>query len=275
MREHKQSRIILSLLLGLILLACLPVCAFADTSELSDGDEAGISLSTTVPPSVVSGGGAAYTKGGASGLTFTTDDTKDNLLRVLVDGKVVSTENYTVSGNPLAITLHPDFMDTLSAGEHTIEIVTTNGRAFARFAIASEFTYTMISGENGSWTKGSGVPYTITVKRDFNDSECFSHFTGVEIDGVVLASSDYAAKAGSTIVTFKAATLQKLSVGDHTVAILFDDGSVSTRLTIKAAPSSPATGDNSNMELWIALMCLSAAGLASLIVYGSKRKARS
>ena len=140
MREHKQSRIILSLLLGLILLACLPICAFADTSELSDGDEAGISLSTTVPPSVVSGGGAAYTKGGASGLIFTTDDTKDNLLRVLVDGKVVSTENYTVSGDPLAITLHPDFLDTLSAGEHIIEIVTESGSSSAAFRIETPGT---------------------------------------------------------------------------------------------------------------------------------------
>lgn len=139
MREHKQSRIILSLLLGLILLAfCLPICVFADTSELSDGDEAGISLSTNVPPSIVSGAGATYTKGDSSGLTFTTDDAKGNLLRVLVDGKVVSPENYTVSGDSLAITLHPDFLDTLSAGEHTIEIVTVNGTARANFTIHKE-----------------------------------------------------------------------------------------------------------------------------------------
>ena len=138
MREHKQSRIILSLLLGLLLLACLPVCAFADTTELSDGDEAGISLSTKVPPSVVSGDGAAYTKGGASSLNFTTDDAKGNLLRVLVDGKAVSPKNYTVSGDPLSVTLHPDFLDTLSAGEHTIEIVTVNGTARANFTIRKE-----------------------------------------------------------------------------------------------------------------------------------------
>ena len=139
MREHKQSRIILSLLLGLILLAfCLPVCAFADTTELSDGDEAGISLSTKVPPSVVSGAGATFTKGGSSGLNFTTDDAKGNLLRVLVDGKAVSPKNYTVSGDPLSVTLHPDFLDTLSAGEHTIEIVTVNGTARANFTIHKE-----------------------------------------------------------------------------------------------------------------------------------------
>ena len=138
MREHKQSRIILSLLLGFILLAlCLPVCAFAEDAELSDGDETGISLTTSVPPSVISGAGAAYQKGSASGLTFKTDDATDNLLRVQVDGKVVSPENYTVSGDPLAITLRPGFLDTLSAGEHTIEIVTTNGTATARFSVRS------------------------------------------------------------------------------------------------------------------------------------------
>lgn len=163
MREHKQSRIILSLLLGLILLAfCLPVCAFADTTELSDGDEAGISLSTKVPPSVVSGDGAAYTKGGATGLTFTTDDVKGNLLRVLVDGKVVSQENYTVSGDPLAITLHPDFLDTLSAGEHTIEIFTVNGTARVEFEIHKPALQDD-SGETSHRSPATGDPGSIDL----------------------------------------------------------------------------------------------------------------
>ena len=173
MREHKQSRIILSLLLGLILLACLPICAFADTSEISDGDEVGISLSTKVPPSVVSGGGAAYTKGGAAGLTFTTDDAKDNLLRMLVDGKVVSPENYTVSGDTLSVTLHKDFLDTLSVGEHTIEIVTTNGSATARFTVRSGGTESPATGDNshmGLWVilmmfSLAGLAYLFKVEK--------------------------------------------------------------------------------------------------------------
>ena len=151
MREHKQSRILISLLLGLILLAlCLPVCAFADTSEMSNGDEAGISLSTTVPPSVISGAGAAYQKGSAGGLTFKTDDAKDNLLRVIVDGKVINSDKYSVSGEPLTITLHKDFLDTLSAGEHTIEIVTTNGNASAKFSAKSA---------SGRGNSGEIIPY--------------------------------------------------------------------------------------------------------------------
>lgn len=134
-----RSKTILSLLLGVLLLAlCLPVCAFAEDTELPNGDEAGISLITTVPPNITAGAGAEYHKGGTDGLTFVTDDTKDNLLRVLVDGKVVSPDKYTVSGEPLTITLHADYLDTLSAGEHTIEIVTTNGSASAKFRIKNK-----------------------------------------------------------------------------------------------------------------------------------------
>lgn len=149
MREHTQSRIILSLLLGLILLAlCLPVCAYAEDAELSDGDETGISLITSVPPNAISGAGAAYQKGSAGGLTFKTDDAKDSLLRVLVDGKIVSPDKYAVSGEPLTITLHAGFLDTLSAGEHTIEIVTTNGSASARFTVRSGGTESPATGDN-------------------------------------------------------------------------------------------------------------------------------
>ena len=155
MGEYKQCRIILSLLMGLILLAfCLPVCAFAETTELSDGDAAGISLSTTVPPSIISGDGAAYEKGGTSGLTFKTDDAKNNLLRAIVDGKVVSPENYTVSGESLAITLHARYLDTLSVGEHTIEIVTVNGTARAVVTIKEK------SGGGSGTDTPRGIPYT-------------------------------------------------------------------------------------------------------------------
>ena len=149
MREHTQSRILISLLMGLILLAlCLPVCAFAEDAEYSDGDEAGISLITNVPPNITAGAGAEYHKGGTDGLTFVTDDAKDHLLRVLVDGKVVSLDKYTVSGEPLTITLHADYLDTLSAGEHTIEIVTTNGSASARFTMHSGGTESPATGDN-------------------------------------------------------------------------------------------------------------------------------
>ena len=49
---------------------------------------------------------AVYEKGGVFVLSFTTDETEGNLLRVLVDGKVISLDIYTVSEEWLAVTLH-------------------------------------------------------------------------------------------------------------------------------------------------------------------------
>ena len=151
MKKHKQYGLVVLSMMWLILLAfCPTVIAYAETSELSDGDEAGISLSTTVPPNIISGADAVYEKGGASGLPFTTDDTTGNLLRVVVDGKVVSSENYTISGEPLAVTLHAGYLDTLSAGEHTIEIVTVNGGAFAKFLMSGETQKTPQTGDSSN-----------------------------------------------------------------------------------------------------------------------------
>ena len=158
-----QSKIILSMLLGVHLFAfCPSVIAYAESSESSDGYGKGISLSTLVPPAVKSGSGAEYRKGSTEGLTFTTDDTANSFLRVLIDEAEIPQGNYTVSGEPLAVTLHTDYLDTLSAGEHKIKIVTANGDASADFTVTdsenqestthgSELPNTGVSGKNPLW----------------------------------------------------------------------------------------------------------------------------
>ena len=160
--------------------------------------------------------------------------------------------------------------------------VTGNLKLFAKWTEGSSApvipaTYSVVSITNSAWTRGSGASVVITVKRSETDDTCFSHFTGVQIDGVAMASGDYEAKAGSTVVTLKAATLQKLSAGNHTVAIHFDDGKAEANLTVSDAantvvPEVPKTGDNSPIGLWIALTVLSAAGVCALTGVGRKRR---
>ena len=160
-------------------------------------------------------------------------------------------------------------------------------------AIAAQIGYVVISGADGSWTKGSDKAYTITVKRSEDDASCFAHYVETLIDGKKVVVS---AKAGSTVVTISAGTLEKLSAGTHTVTVKFDDGQATTKLTVKnrtastdAEPSKPAdsnpsqstgsrspqTGDNSNIGLWVALMLLSSAAITALLISSRKKKARS
>ena len=96
--------------------------------------------------------------------------------------------------------------------------------------------YTVTSGAGGTYVLDSGKDYTLTVKRNVNDGSCFDRFTGVELDGQELTKeTDYTAVKGSTVITLKAATLNKLSEGEHTITVSFIDGKAETSLTVKKA----------------------------------------
>ena len=157
----------------------------------------------------------------------------------------------------------------------TPEIAPVTGDAAYTAVYSSEkivpITYSVIQGANGRWRQGSADGFTLTVKRSEDDTNCFSHFTGVKIDGKALSAGDYAAKSGSTVITLKTAALEKLSVGTHTIIVSFDDGQAETKLTVQKATTAPDMGDNSHIGLWISLMSLSAFSLCGLAAYEKKR----
>ena len=144
----------------------------------------------------------------------------------------------------------------------------------------NDYKITSVTGLTGAnnkqWTKGGKDAVVITVK-DSGEDNSFDHFTGVKLDGKELVKDvDYTVEKGSTVVTLKPETLEKLSVGEHTVTILFNNGEVNTTLTVLAASggnaTSPQTGDNSHMGLWIAIMILSLCALATTLFIGKKKR---
>ena len=134
-----------------------------------------------------------------------------------------------------------------------------------------------LSGATGrDWTKGTKDGVTITSALPAED-DSFDRFTGVKLDGKDLVRDvDYTVKKGSTVVTLKPETLEKLSVGEHTVTVLFNNGEVSTSFNVVAAISEsahvPQTGDNSHLGLWIALMTLSMLGIGASLIFGKKKR---
>ena len=92
----------------------------------------------------------------------------------------------------------------------------------------NDYAITSVTGLSGAndkqWAKGAKDGVVITVKVSGDDNS-FEHFIGVKLDGKDLVKDvDYTVKKGSTIVTLNPETLEKLSVGDHTVTVLFDNG---------------------------------------------------
>ena len=137
------------------------------------------------------------------------------------------------------------------------------------FVAVPKELYYFVEGGVFEWKKGSNNSIVITVKRAIDDETCFGHFTGVKIGDVIFVSGqDFDAVSGSTVVTLKAAALDKLNVGEYPISIIFDDGEATATMKILAADEEPSvkTGDTGKMILWIVLALASAGALAGIIV---------
>ena len=90
------------------------------------------------PPKITAGDGAAVTQGEKNELTFTSDASFADFLRVELDGTVLDEKNYTKREGSTIITLNRDFVATLSVGEHTLAIVSQHGTATAKFTVKAK-----------------------------------------------------------------------------------------------------------------------------------------
>ena len=109
----------------------------------------------------------------------------------------------------------------------------------------SDVSYVCAQGEGGTWTKGTGVALTFVYKRSEDDAQTFSHFQGIEVDGKEIDALSYDARSGSRIASIKAEFLEGLSVGEHTVRPIFDDGSAQrVSFTVAAAGAGSNAGSN-------------------------------
>lgn len=150
--------------------------------------------------------------------------------------------------------------------------------------------YKFLEGANGKWTKSSDKNLAFRANGEF------SKFTGVKVDGTKIDADKYTAVSGSTIVNLKKEYLETLSVGKHTLTVVYTDGECSTEFEIKAASTAkkdttdkenksskttaakldnaktPKTGDNSNILLWFTLLFRSGVVLMGKAFANKKRK---
>ena len=107
---------------------------FADEKDTNE-----ISLEDTViqklPPEIIKGKGQSVAEGEKKALSFTSNAAFSDFIRVELDGKTLDEKNYIVKEGSTIVTLKADYVATLSAGEHTIGIVSTNGTATTTFTV--------------------------------------------------------------------------------------------------------------------------------------------
>lgn len=136
--------------------------------------------------------------------------------------------------------------------------------------------YKIIEGANGVWIQNSDATLTFRANGDF------SRFTGVKIDGTTISDDKYTAASGSTVVTLKKDYLSTLSVGKHTLTVVYNDGECSTNFVIKAVAgqgsSQPGTekiaktSDSNSAVTFAALMLITGMGAAYTVSVRKKFK---
>ena len=98
-----------------------------------------IELADTVisklPPEMIEGKGQSITAGEKKELTFKSNATFSDFIRVELDGKTLDEKYYTVKEGSTVVTLKADYVATLSVGEHTIGIVSASGTATTTFTV--------------------------------------------------------------------------------------------------------------------------------------------
>lgn len=98
-----------------------------------------ISLEDTViqklPPEIIKGKGQSVAEGEKKALSFTSNAAFSDFIRVELDGKTLDEKNYIVKEGSTIVTLKADYVATLSAGKHTIGIVSESGTATTTFIV--------------------------------------------------------------------------------------------------------------------------------------------
>lgn len=114
---------------------------FSDAAATKEITKAA-TVTAKLPPKITAGDGAAVTQGEKKELSFTSDASFADFLRVELDGTALEEKNYTKREGSTIITLNRDFVAALSVGEHTLAIVSQHGTATAKFTVKAKPTET-------------------------------------------------------------------------------------------------------------------------------------
>ena len=127
----------------------------------------------------------------------------------------------------------------------------------------------IVEGRDGQWNMGQNNDLTFTTNVD--DTK----FVGVTIDGVSVSGTDYTKQDDGKKIVFKPEFLKTLPVGEHTLSVISEDGTVETVFTIAARPAETQSKDYK--LLWfLAIPVLAIIALiVVLIVKHSTDKKRS
>ena len=186
---------------------------------------------------ITAGANGSWQKGTKDSLSFTSNAAYKHFRKVQVDGKDLDAANYTVKEGSTIVTLKAEYLETLSVGKHTLAIVSDTGTAAAEFTIQAAPTST------------SSTCYYVCQSCGHHD------WTATDAG----YRCDYCGK----VVTEQISGYPNVK-GVYTAPTASPAPST--------APGSPATGDESNLVLWVVVLAAGSAALAGSFLIQRKKE---
>lgn len=116
----------------------------AGTKEITKAD----TLIAKLPPEIIEGRNQKVTAGKTQTLSFRSNAEFSEFIRVELDGKTLDPKHYTVKEGSTIVTLNAPFVATLSAGKHTISIVSESGTATTDFTVITTKSSSPATGDS-------------------------------------------------------------------------------------------------------------------------------
>ena len=127
-------------------------------------------------------------------------------------------------------------------------------------------------------TEGANQEYIITKNSEakFIINADFRMFDGgkVYVDDELVDPNNYTAESGSTIITLKKEYVDKLSIGKHTLKVVFSDGGQATTIFNVAKTTVPVENPNTldNVMIYIVSGILSIIGITGAITFYKRKQ---
>ena len=173
----------------------------------------------------------------------------------------ITQENSNQAGSDVILVGDIDDLDSAytGLGQITINTILDKHQTFAITAVSG--TYKMLDGE--------GQEHKISSKLNlvFKANGDLSKLKEIKVDDKTVDSDKYVTEAGSTIVTLKEDYLDTLDLGKHTLAIVYNDGEVTTEFTI-APTNNPPTGDS--IALYASIFVIAMLGIVAVCKVNKK-----
>lgn len=126
----------------------------AENAGIVQDEDGNFVIETAAVPKIIAGANSTWVKGSGKGLSFTSDADFSDFIAVYVDNTaLIKDTDYTVAEGSTIVTLQPNYLEKLSAGNHTIGIQSKGGTASANFTVKTQSQGTTDGQDNASTQK--------------------------------------------------------------------------------------------------------------------------